>query len=443
MKASRGMNRRTFLGAGLLGAAALGASCARNHSVRKPSRSSVAEAFDREMESFMAARNVPGGALAIVKDRRLVYARGYGWADRDKKVPATASSLFRIASVSKPITAVAVLKLVEEGKLSLDARAFDIVPLPPVIENGREPDVRLKRITIRQLLQHTGGWDREKSYDPMFRPKLIAEKTHTPPPAGTEAVIRYMLGQPLDFDPGSRYAYSNLGYCVLGRVIENISGLDYDKFVREKLLAPVGIQRMQIGASLEGRQANGEVRYYTTGPSLANNVFPNAAEKVPWPYGGFHLEAMDAHGGWIASVVDLARFSAALDDPGRSPLLKPDSVRAMYEPPAAPVSRQANGALGDSWYGCGWSVRPVRNERANYWHNGSLPGTATLLVRRWDGLSWAALFNQRSEDKSLPDSAIDPALHRAAAAVTEWPKEDLFQREELTGQPKSLALVPS
>ena len=325
------------------------------------------------------------------------------------------------------------MKLVEEGRLSLEAKAFDIVRAEPLLKDGAKMDPRLARITVRQLLDHTAGWDRDKSFDPMFRAMRIAEATGTAGPAKPDAVIRYMLGQPLDFDPGSRYAYSNLGYCVLGRVIENISGLAYDKFVREKLLASVGIQRMQIGASVEGRQADGEVRYYTTGPSLANNVFPNAAEKVPWPYGGFHLEAMDAHGGWIASVVDLARFSAALDERRRSPLLKPDSFRAMYEPPAAPVSRQANGALGDSWYGCGWSVRPVRNERANYWHNGSLPGTATLLVRRWDGLSWAALFNQRSEDKSLPDSAIDPALHRAAAAVTEWPKEDLFRREEMTG----------
>ena len=146
---------------------------------------------------------------------------------------------------------------------------------------------------------------------------------------------------------------------------------------------------------------------------------------MPFPYGGFCLEAMDAHGGWIASAVDLARFAAALDDPQHCPVLRRESVASLSEPPPAPVSRKDGGALADVFYACGWQVRPVgRDGKANYWHDGSLPGTATLLVRRWDGLSWAALFNQRSDS----DGAIDPALHRAAAAVAEWPEEDLFGR---------------
>lgn len=423
MKTERTLNRRTFLGAGLLGTAALSCPSARSLGA---ARTTIAEAFDREMKAFMSERKIPGGALAVVKDRRLVYARGYGWADRDKKIPVKPDSLFRIASLSKPITAVAVLKLVQEKKLNLDARAFDIVRLPPVLEDGSTPDARLGRITVRQLLQHTGGWDREKSFDPMFRAKLIAQKTDTPPPAGAAAVVRYMLGQSLDFDPGSRYAYSNFGYCVLGRVIEQISGQPYEKFVRERILAPIGIEGMRIGASLDDRQAPGEVRYYMADDSKGDCVFPSGPPKVPWPYGGFHLEAMDAHGGWIASAVDLARFAAALDDPKRSPLLKSATYDIMYAPPLPPVSREKNGAPQDSWYGCGWSVRPVRMGRANYWHTGSLPGTATLLVRRWDGLSWAALFNQRSEDKNLPDGAIDPALHRAADSVGDWPAHNLF-----------------
>src|SRR6185436_1372217 len=98
----------------------------------------------------------------------------------------------------------------------------------------------------------------------------------------------------------------------------------------------------------------------------------------------------------------------------------------MYEPPAAPVSRDKAGRLKDMFYGCGWLVRPLGEGRANYWHNGSLPGTSTLVVRLAGGLSWCALFNQRSEDQSLPDGAIDGALHRAAGEVKEWPEADLF-----------------
>ena len=422
---THGMNRRRFIKAtGLaLATAAHGGLPAAEASKRFP----LAVAFDREMEAFMAARNVPGGALAVVKDRRLVYARGYGWADRDQKISVRAESIFRIASVSKPITAVAVLKLIEEGKLSLDTEAFRLLDLQPAVASFHDPEPRLTQITIQHLLQHTGGWDRDQSFDPMFRPERIAQVTHSPPPATAENVIRYMLSQPLDFDPGTRYAYSNFGYCVLGRVIERVTGLSYEKFVREKVLAPAGITRMRIGASLDGKQAPGEVRYYTRDGALAKNVFPGPPEKVPWPYGGFHLEAMDAHGGWLASAVDLARFAAALDDPARSPLLKPETCPTMYAPPPPPVSRKADGTLAPSYYGCGWSVRPADlGGKANYWHTGSLPGTNTLLVRRGDGLSWAVLFNQRSDDKKLPDGDIDPALHRAAAAVEKWPEEDLF-----------------
>jgi N-acyl-D-amino-acid deacylase len=423
------LTRRQFLGAtaiGLLGltprALALGEDAAKK-------TVSIAEAFDREVTQFMTARKVPGGALAVVKDRRLVYARGYGWADREKRIAVKPDSLFRIASISKPITGVAVMRLVEQNKLSLDARAFDIVNLKPLLDGDRQPDPRLAAITIRQLLQHTGGWDRDKSFDPMFRATQIAKAVGEPGPAGPHAVIRYMLGQPLDFDPGTRYAYSNFGYCVLGRVIEKITGQTYEKYVQEKILAPAGIKRMRIGASLDGKQAKGEVRYYTPNDEEGNSVFPGTAGKVPWPYGGFHLEAMDAHGGWIASAVDLARFAAALDDPKRSPLLKPDTLETMYAAPPAPVSRRADGTLNATWYGCGWNVRPIgKSGRANTWHNGSLPGTSTWLVRRWDGLSWAVLFNQRSEDKALPDSAIDGAMHRAADSVTEWPKENMFDR---------------
>jgi N-acyl-D-amino-acid deacylase len=417
------MNRRQFLKTGALALAVSTSSCVRRPILKPP----IATAFDREMELFMAARQVPGGALAVVKDRQLVYARGYGWADRDVKIPVKADSLFRIASVSKPITAVAMLKLIEDGKLKPDTKACPLLELSPAVASFLDPEPRLRQITIRQLLQHTGGWDRDKSFDPMFRPGEIARATNTPAPAEPLAVIRYMLSRKLDFEPGARYAYSNFGYCVLGRVIEKITGQTYEKFVQEKVLTPAGIKRMRIGASLEGKQAPGEVRYYTSGNDQTQNVFPVEPKQVPRPYGGFHLEAMDAHGGWIASAVDLARFAAALDDPERSPLLKPASFTTMSAPPPPPASRKADGSLEDAYYGCGWSVRPVgKNGKANYWHTGSLPGTNTLLMRLANGLSIAALFNLRSEDKNLPDSEIDPALHRAAAAVEKWPEQDLF-----------------
>ena len=374
--------------------------------------------FDHEMEAFMRARDIPGGALAVVKQGRLAYARGYGWADREERRPVLPETLFRIASLSKPITAVAVLKLVEQGRLEWDTKPFALLDLKPL--EGQSPDPRLSQITLRQLLQHTAGWDRGQSGDPMFRSRQIARAAKTSPPAQPEAIIRYMLGRPLDFDPGTRYAYSNFGYCVLGRVIEKVTGQPYATWVREAVLTPAGIPGPRLGQSRSSQA--GEAHYYTQANSSGPSVFDDLPARVPDPYGTFNLEAMDAHGGWLASARDLARFAAALDGPRPSPLLKPETLARMYAPPPAPVSRRTDGRLADSYYACGWSVRPVGpTGRANYWHTGSLPGTFTLLVRRWDGLSWVALFNQRAAGQQPSDNALDPALHRAADAVREWP----------------------
>lgn len=407
------MMRRHFLRTSL----GLLAATATRGNAAEPA--TVAEAFDAEMEAFMEPRGVPGGALAVVRNRRLVYAKGYGLADRERKLPVTPDSLFRIASISKSFTGVAVLQLVEAGPLRLEDRAFALLGFDP----AQAVDPRVAQITVGQLLHHTGGWDRDKSGDPMFRAREIARDLHTPPPAAPEAIVRWMHGRRLDFDPGSAFAYSNFGYCVLGRIIEKVTGQSYARWVQEKMLAPAGIRDMRIGAARRAGQVPGEVCYYSAREELARNVFDEPPEKVPFPYGGFHLEAMEAHGGWLASAVDLVRFAAALDDPAHSPLLRRETFDLLSAPPAPPVSRKADGALEPSYYAAGWNVRPVGKEgRANYWHNGSLPGTSTLLVRRHDGLSWAVCFNQRSEDKALPDGAIDAALHRAAGRVGAWPE---------------------
>jgi N-acyl-D-amino-acid deacylase len=382
----------------------------------------VAVSFDEAVGRFMRERNIPGGSLAVVHGKRLVLTKGYGQADREKKIPVRPESLFRIASISKPFTAAAVMKLVESGKLTLETKMLELIEVEPLLEKGETFDERHRAITIRHLLQHTGGWDRDKSFDPMFRSVNIAAATGTAAPAGPRAIVRYMLRRRLDFEPGTRYAYSNFGYCILGRIIEKVTGKSYAEFVKSSVLTPCGIREMRLGHTLDGQQAPNEVRYYMPNGEQGRSVFPELNGDVPWPYGGFNLEAMDAHGGWLASAVDLARFAAALHDPANCPILSESAIHEMFSQPPAPMPQGR-----DRYYGCGWSVRKAGPDGAlNTWHTGSLAGTSTLLVRRWDGLSWVVLFNQRSEDDKLPDSAIDPALHRAADKVKSWPAHDLF-----------------
>ena len=383
--------------------------------------------FDDLMASFLQQHRVPGAALAVTRGSKLVYARGFGFADLETKGPVQPDSLFRIASISKPVTAVAVMQLIEQSKFKLDDRVFEVLPAKEWLP--KKHDERLRILTIRHLLQHTGGWDRDKSFDPIGRPREVARFVKKTLPATASDVARYTLTLPLDFDPGARYAYSNVGYLLLGRLIEQASGFPYERHVKEKVLAPAGVTRMQLGHAWRDDLAEGEVRYYDSkkrsGPAVNGSKL---GEQVPFVYGAENVEAYEAHGGWIASVIDLVRFASALDDPASSKLLKPESMAAMWSRPAGLPGHEADGKPKDAFYGCGWSVRPVGNEgRANVWHTGLIAGTSTLLVRRHDGLNWAVLFNtDRNADDKVLSGLIDPLIHQAADAVKDWPNRDLF-----------------
>ena len=378
------------------------------------------EAFDRLVPELMHRYNLPGGALAVVKDGRLVFARGYGLADIQNQEPVQPDSLFRIASLSKQITAVAALKLVEDGKLDLDERAFEILSDFKGPE-GASRDPRIDQITVRHLLHHAGGWDKEVAgFDPGWIPARIARETGAAKPVSCSDVIHFMLRQPLDFDPGTRYAYANFGYCVLGRIIEKKADQGYETYITERVLVPAGIKRMQVGGSLLNDRAEGEVRYYYHDVHRrVRSVFPDGPERVPWPYGGYYLRGKDSSGGWIASAVDLVRLVSALDGSRPPSLLLPETVDLM-------LSRHDPPLRNTSWYyAMGWTVRPVGGS-LRWLHGGSLPGAASQIRRTHDGVTWALLFNSKAEQHSDFQSDRVRLMRDAIDSITTWPSHDLF-----------------
>lgn len=364
------------------------------------------------MRRFLMEHQIPGASLAVGHHGQILYARGFGYADLEKREPVVADSRFRIASISKPITAAAVLRLVEQGRLSLEDTLWGLLQL----EKFGEPpaDERWKAITVRHLLRHTAGWDRDLSIDPMFHSVEIAHALGVSPPAGPHHILRFMLRWKLDFPPGHRYAYSNFGYMLLGRIIETVAGQPYDQAVRQMVARPLEITSWQLGKTAWEDRATGEVRYYTREGRTGVCVLPGrVGEQVPQPYGAWYLEAMDSHGGWIASAPDLLRFAMSLGCPGTNPLL--DKTRAqMLQRPEGLAGWHPWGEPRNPYYGLGWFVRPVEDQRVNAWHTGSLPGTSTLLVMRHDGYCWAVLFNTRDSGNGTPPAVlIDPLLHRA------------------------------
>src|SRR5688572_18651708 len=383
--------------------------------------------YDQNIPALMRKYAIPGGAVAVLRDGKLIYARGFGYADVENKTPVQPDALFRIASVSKPITGVAIMKLVEEGKLTLDDRVAPFIAHLTAAQ-GATVDPRWEQITIRQLLNHTAGWDRNRpngGFDPMFRPAIAAAAVGAPAPASAETIIRYMKGLPLDFDPGTRHVYSNFGYAILGRVIERSSGMPYEEYVRARVLQPVGAHRTRLGRTRMSEALPGEVKYYMPGEPglglaapLVPSVFPGEAT-APITYGGFYLEALDSHGGWVSSSVDLLRFLTGVDGrPNRPDILSAGLVVEM-------TSNGATGLCGGAChYAGGWLVRPTQGD-ATWWHGGSLPGTSTILVRSYHNFSWVALFNARSQTGNL-DGELEAALWNALAQATSFPTHDLF-----------------
>ena len=411
--------RRRWLGlVGATAASAFSSKLSFATGIEMKGRSSpLLKPIDDAIADFMKANSVPSASVAISQSNKLVYARGFGFLDSNAKEAVSPTSLFRIASISKPITAVAILKLVQQKTLSLDDRIVSFLQL-------RKPkDPRWKNVTVRHLLHHTGGWDSKASYDPMFHFRTIAKDKQLSFPLSHQDLIEYMLDQSLDFEPGSKYAYSNFGYCLLGRIIEKATKTNYETYVQDAIFQPLGITRPRIGKTLSQDRFPTEVKYHDVSDRKGTPVVATEENLVPWPYGVWDLGAMDSHGGWVASSTDLVRFACELDPVKKNRSLDSDLIQEMFSPPGETVE----GHSPNVSYGYGWQVRTIDAKRKNIWHTGRLDGTAALLVRRHDGFNWAVLFNKavNSTGTYLIDIA-DPLMHKIVDSVKRWPSTDLF-----------------
>jgi N-acyl-D-amino-acid deacylase len=399
-------------------------------SAAAPTGSALAglEAYDTFMQALIERWEIAGAGLAVARGDRLLLVRGYGWATLETRQPVEPTSRFRLASLSKTITAVAVLRLVQDGRLSLDATV-----LPLLGELGPDPqriaDPRVHAITVRHLLQHSGGFDRARSGDVVFLPHAprAAKRQGAALPPDCPAVLRDTLEYALDFAPGSRYAYSNIGYCILGRIVERASGMPYEAYVRARILAPAGADGLALGRTLVA--AAGEVGYYDHRGAPWKPAMPGLGRaSAPRPYGEFAMETMDSYGGWIGAPIDYLRFILAIDGRRGSALLGAAMLAEMYAAPGLAAAGDEDGAATPgAHYGLGIQVRPVKGG-LNLWHGGSLPGTSTFAVRTADSFTWVAMFNGRPQDRSAFRRELDRGLWEAKRGVKRWPDGNLFQQ---------------
>ena len=366
--------------------------------------------FDRAILSIMTRHGIPGAALAIAKDGRLVYAKGFGWADLASAQPVEPGTVFGLASLSKPITAMAILLLIQQGKLNLNDSAFAILNHigPP---RGRRADKRIGKITIRHLLNHSGGWDRKKSGDPVNWAPRVAKAMGLQAPITAEQLISFTLGTPLDFEPGTQHQYSNIGYITLGQVIEKVSAQPYEEFVYKNILAPMGIRRAMVNHKRS--YPPGVARRYLAGTSI---MLPPMQSPM-----------LTAAGGWNVSTVGMVRFLTAIDGSrGNKPFLKKEIFETMIAPPPPPLRPRANG----SYPGLGWPVVFKNKDGFGYVHDGLWHGIRTFMKRSPKGINWVLAFNVTMQPDMLDSAIIKSAVQEVRGHVEQfdrYPDIDLFK----------------
>jgi CubicO group peptidase (beta-lactamase class C family) len=306
-------------------------------------------------------------AVSITRNGEPVFVRRYGYADKEKEELVSDQSLFRIASLSKPITSTGILKLVHDGKLTLADKVFG--PEGILADDFPEPatDPNIAQITVHHLLTHTAGWASEGA-DPM----LVKDSV-----TAHEIITDQLQNGVLEHQPGSTVVYSNLGYSILGRIIEKVTGKTYSDYIQEEILHPAKVFGMRIAGDSVEEQASKEVKYY---------------QQQYDPY-SYNMARMDAHGGWLASTGDLMRFMALIDrNPAIPDLIEDNLLQATY-------------FGGDTWT-----------------HYGSLPGTTAVLSRVNDEYSFVVLANTRynRSPNRIADEVSD-ALKQKILSMESWP----------------------
>jgi len=377
--------------------------------------------IDRSMKIFIAEKGVPGASLAIAHQGRLIFAGGYGYAEKETQTPCTAQSQFRIGSISKFATAICILKLVENRKITLATKAVPFLALVPYLPQGVHYDDRIDKITVEMLLRHTAGFARSLHLVP-DQIQIGKDLGIPPEKQRMKDFVGYGLRLPLDSEPGAKWEYSNFNYMVLGAIVEKASGLSFDAFLQKEICAPLNLRDLHVGRTLKQDRFKNEVVYYDAYQLLDHQLFSsvhpsNRGEKVPWSYGGFLFECAGAAGEIVASMPALCRLMSALATPGRTPLLSPASVQAMASPPPGEIGHKGDGTPLAHYYGLGLNVDWYPGNVVVVSHNGGLPGSSTWLKTWETGVTAAMSCNTNDKPQQMAMSMIEPIRVQSGEAI--------------------------
>lgn len=306
--------------------------------------------IEQAVTAFMSRLNAPGLSIAVVTDNQLRRQQGYGLADVENFVPAKAATVYRLASVSKPITAIAVMQMIERGKIDLDAPVQKYVPSFPQ---------KTYPITIRDLLRHTSGIRHYKG----------DEENSTRYYSSLTEALNIFKDDPLEHEPGQRFTYSTYGYTLLGAVVEGASGMKFTDYLRENIFKPAGMFHTRADGvhDIIPNRSRGYVK--TDKGELSNAGLADTSYKIPG-------------GGLVSTVEDMSKFAVAAQN---GTLVKKETFEQMsisrvkkevWDRTLASQKIPMGKELPS--YGFGWIIGTEKRKDA-VWHGGIQQGVTTLI----------------------------------------------------------------
>lgn len=335
--------------------------------------------MDSIMQRYLKRWEIHGAQLAISRHDSLLYARGFGYADKDRKIPMEPSYIMRMASVSKLITATGIMKLRDMGKIRLSDKVFG--PKGILNDTFYVNSIRDKRyfdITVEQLLRHKAGFTNYAG-DAIFSTRYIMQQNHLTTPPDHRTLLRIVLRRHLGYTPGTAQRYCNIGYTLLSLIIEKRMGMSYENFMQRYVLNPAGCYDFHIaGNYLKDRRKN-ETVYYMHSSSVPVPEFNNSGRMVVRCYGENDITTALGAGAWVASAAELCRLVASIDGDRTVPdVISPQAVKLMTQ------------EMPDHQFSLGWNFTP----RNRPWiRTGSLVGTSALVLRYPDGECWVFITN--------------------------------------------------
>lgn len=368
------------------------------------------EGMDRKVEAYLRKWWMKGASLAIMRNDSLLYAKGYGWADEEKEQKMEPGNILRMASVSKLITAAGIMVLQDKGMLSIKDTVFG----PTGILNDtiyKFRDRNYKKITVEHLLRHQAGFRR----DPLFSSRDVMHQLKLDHAPSAEDYIGLVMRQSLRFKPGSWQKYSNFGYLLLSRIIEEVSGMPYEKFIQKEVLQKAGCYDMHIaGIYYEDKRKN-EVRYYTNeGEGKYIEEYNRSGRTVERCYGGNDITLLSGAGAWCGSPVELARFVASIDGRDEVPdIISKEAVRQMTE------------YMDKDTYSLGWNDT---NPRKGWSRTGTLSGTSALVKYFPDGECWIMITNTSTWKGPSQTKYTDELFKKLRQQYgSKLPRRDMFE----------------